>query len=137
MSQEQGPLRVMVVDDEPIVCRRVRPVLEKLGFEVETFLDGRRALERFEEAAFDVVVADVRMPGLDGLALLRRIRDRSRDCKVILITGLPASDVGAEALGLGAFAFMAKPFTIDALRRMVERAAAFLRETRDGPGTAG
>jgi len=124
-------LRAMVVDDEPIVGRRLRPVLEKLGLEVEVFEDSALALARFSEAAFDIVVSDVRMKGLDGVSLLEQIRARSPRCKVILITGYPSPEVAAEAMAKGAFECLAKPLKTDRLRQVVERAAASLRERED------
>jgi DNA-binding NtrC family response regulator len=124
-------LRAMIVDDEPIVGRRLRPVLEKLGLEVEVFEDSALALARFSEAGFDIVLTDVRMKGMDGVALLERVRARSPRCKVILITGYPSPEIAAEAMAKGAFECLAKPFKTDSLRRVVERAAASLREGKN------
>jgi DNA-binding NtrC family response regulator len=124
-------LRALIVDDEPIVGRRLKPVLEKLGFEVEVFEDSALALSRFSEAGFDIVVSDVKMKGMDGVDLLERVRARSPHCKVILITGFPSPEVAAEAMAKGAFEYLAKPFKTDHLRRAVERAAASLREGKD------
>ncbi|OFX25156.1 MAG: histidine kinase [Anaeromyxobacter sp. RBG_16_69_14] len=121
-------LRVMVVDDEPIVGRRLRPVLEKLGFEVEVFEDPVLALARFAEGRFEIVVSDIRMRGMDGIALLERVRAHAPRAKVILITGHPSPEVAAEAMAKGAFEYIAKPFKTDALRRVVERAALSLGE---------
>lgn len=125
------PLRALVVDDEPIVEKRLKPVLEKLGLEVETFGDPALALARFSEAPFDIVVSDVRMKGIGGVTLLERVRSLSPRCKVILITGYPSPEVAAEAMAKGAFDYLAKPLRTDHLREVVERAMASLREGRD------
>lgn len=117
----------MVVDDEPIVGRRLRPVFEKLGLEVEVFEDPRAALSRFAQARFDIVVTDVKMRGLDGISLLEQARALSPNVKVILITGHPSPEVAAEAMAKGAFEYIPKPFKTDDLRRVVERAALSLR----------
>ncbi len=127
-------LRVMVVDDEPIVGRRLRPVLEKLGFEVEVFEDPTPALARFVQGRFEIVVSDIRMAGMDGIALLEQVRSHSPSTKVILITGHPSPEVSAEAMAKGAFDYIAKPFKTDDLRRIVQLAAASLREARP-PGS--
>ena len=124
-------LRAMIVDDEPIVGRRLKPVLEKLGLEVEAFEDSARALARFAEAPFDIVVSDVRMKGMDGITLLERLRALSSRCKVILITGYASPEVAAEAMAKGAFEYLAKPLRTDRLREVVVRAAASLTEGRD------
>ncbi len=135
MSPSPAPLRVMVVDDEPIVCRRLRPVLEKLGFEVEVFEAPIPALERFAQGRFEIVVSDVRMRGMDGLAMLERMRAQAPGTKVIMITGHPSPEVAAQAMAKGAFDYISKPFKVDDLRRVVERAAASIRNT--GAGTPG
>jgi DNA-binding NtrC family response regulator len=124
----------MVVDDEPIVGRRLRPVFEKLGLEVEVFEDPRTALARFAQASFDIVVSDVRMRGLDGISLLEQVRALSPRVKVILITGHPSPEVAAEAMAKGAFEYISKPFKTDDLRRVVGRAATSLRA--DTPPTS-
>jgi DNA-binding NtrC family response regulator len=124
-------LRALIVDDEPIVGKRLKPVLEKLGLTVEVFEDPLLALARFAEAGFDIVVSDVKMKGMDGVTLLERVRARSPHCKVVLITGYPSPQVTAEAMARGAFECLAKPFRTDHLRRVVERAAASLRKGND------
>ncbi len=126
-----GALRALIVDDELIVGRRLKPVLEKLGFEVETFEESGLALARFLEAGFDVVVSDIRMKGIDGMTLLDRVRARSRRSKVILITGYPSPEVAAEAMSRGAFEVLSKPLRTDRLREVVRRAAASLLEGGD------
>jgi DNA-binding NtrC family response regulator len=125
------PLRALIVDDEPIVGRRLRPVLEKLGLEVETFEDPALSLARLSEAGFDIVVSDVRMKGIDGMTLLERARAGSRRCKVILITGYPSPEGAAEAMARGAFEYLAKPLRTDRLREVVGRAVASLRTEED------
>ena len=116
----------MVVDDEPIVGRRLRPALEKSGFEVETFEDPAEAMARIAEVGFDIVVSDIRMRGLDGLTLLDRVRATGRPTKVILITGHATDELAREALMRGAFAFIAKPFKTEQVRAMIEAAARAL-----------
>lgn len=131
MSTEMSmaaPLRVMVIDDEPIVGKRLRPVFEKMGLEVEVFEDPALAAARLEEMEFHILVTDMRMRGLNGMALLERVRARWPDAKVILITGQPSPEVAMEAMTKGAFEYMAKPFRTDQLRQVVQRAAASLRE---------
>ncbi|MGE5235575.1 MAG: response regulator [Acidobacteriota bacterium] len=127
-------LRVMVLDDEPIVGRRLKPALEKMGLEVEVFEDPAEALARAGGTRFDIVVTDIRMRGIDGLEVLRRIRAASGRTKVILITGHASEDMAREALTQGAFGFIAKPFKTDQVRALVDAAA---RALADRPGTEG
>jgi DNA-binding NtrC family response regulator len=116
-------LRVMILDDEEIVGKRLRSALEKLGCETEEFTDPRAALERCRAEEFDVVVTDIRMDDLDGIEVLEAIRERSPRTKVIMITGYATMEVAREALAKGAFDFIAKPFKPEDLRQVVVKAA--------------
>jgi DNA-binding NtrC family response regulator len=116
-------LRIMVIDDENIVGKRLKPALEKTGDVVETFEDGKSALARFDEEPFDIVVTDVRMDEMDGIEVLEQILTRSSRTKVIIITGYATVEVAREALTKGAFDFIAKPFKPADLRAIIERAA--------------
>jgi DNA-binding NtrC family response regulator len=116
-------LHIMVIDDENIVGKRLKPALEKNGDVVETFTDARKALERFSEQHFDIVVSDIRMDDIDGLEVLEQVVARSDRTKVIIITGYATVEVAQEALVKGAFDFIAKPFKPDDLRKIIEKAA--------------
>ena len=116
-------LRIMVIDDENIVGKRLKPALEKNGDVVETFTDARKALERFGEQQFDIVVSDIRMDDIDGLEVLEQVLARSERTKVIIITGYATVEVAQEALVKGAFDFIAKPFKPNDLRTIIDRAA--------------
>lgn len=124
------PLRIMVVDDEPIVGRRLKPALEKDGYVVEVYEDGSSALARLEETVFDIVVTDVRMEDVDGIRVLEQVQEKSRQTKVIIITGYATVEVAREALAKGAFDFIAKPFKPNDLRAVIERAIESLRAER-------
>jgi DNA-binding NtrC family response regulator len=119
-------LRVMIVDDEPIVGKRLRPALEKHGFEVETFLDPSKALARLQEQEFDIVVTDFRMEELDGIQVLTHVMEKCPNTRVILITGYATVEVAREALVKGAFDFIAKPFKPKDLRGVINKAALSL-----------
>ncbi|MEJ2244997.1 MAG: response regulator [Acidobacteriota bacterium] len=108
---------------ENIVGKRLKPALEKNGDIVETFTDARKALERFGEQHFDIVVSDIRMDDIDGLEVLEQVVARSERTKVIIITGYATVEVAQEALVKGAFDFIAKPFKPDDLRKIIEKAA--------------
>jgi DNA-binding NtrC family response regulator len=123
------PLHIMVIDDEGIVGRRLKPALEKGGDVVETFEDGRSALERLAAQSFDIVVTDIRMEEIDGLEILERVLARWPRTKVIVITGYATVEVAREALVKGAFDFIAKPFKPNDLREIIGRAARELRGT--------
>jgi DNA-binding NtrC family response regulator len=121
-------LSVLVVDDEPIVGKRLRPTLEKQGHTVEVFEDGASALARIGERTFDIVVTDVRMDDIDGIQVLEAVQAMSTRTKVILITGYATVELAREALAKGAFDFIAKPFTPKDLRAIVDKAAKQLEQ---------
>jgi DNA-binding NtrC family response regulator len=116
-------LRVLVLDDEPIVSKRLGPALEKMGCLTEAFVDPLQALARLQEQEFDVVITDVRMDQLDGIGVLERVGAASPRTKVIMITGYATLEMAHEALAKGAFDFIAKPFKPGDLRQVVARAA--------------
>jgi len=122
-------LQVMVLDDEPIVGKRLKPALEKSGFDVEVFEDSQKALERLNEKEFDIVVTDLRMEEVDGIQVLEHIMEKCKNTRVILITGYATVEVAREALVKGAFDFIAKPFKPRDLRAVVNKAALSLGHT--------
>lgn len=119
----ENKLSIMIIDDENIVGKRLQPALEKRGDIVETFIDSREALKRFDEQNFDIVVTDIRMDNIDGIEVLEHITSRNKRTKVIMITGYATVEVAREALAKGAFDFIAKPFKPNDLRSIIERAA--------------
>ncbi len=116
-------LEVLILDDEPIVGKRLKPALEKNGYRVEVFEDGRSALARLEEKVFDIVVTDVRMDEVDGIQVLEAVQRLSARTKVIIITGYATVELAREALARGAFDFIAKPFKPQDLRLVIQKAA--------------
>lgn len=116
-------LKILVLDDEPIVCERLKSSLEKLGFEAETFTDSREASRRISEKRFDIVVTDLKMEGLDGLDILKMVKERYPDTRVIIITGFATVDKAKEALKIGAYDFISKPFKLSKLRDLILKAA--------------
>lgn len=116
-------LEVLLLDDEPIVGKRLKPALAKIGCNVEVFEDPKKALERIDQKEFDIVVTDIRMDEVDGLQVLEHVRQSSERTKVIMITGYAMMSVAREAMEKGAFDFIAKPFKPDDLRKVIAKAA--------------
>ena len=119
-------LEVLLLDDEPIVGKRLKPALAKIGCNVEVFEDPKKALERIDQKEFDIVVTDIRMDEVDGLQVLEHVRQSSERTKVIMITGYARMAVAREAMEKGAFDFIAKPFKPDDLRKVIAKAAKAL-----------
>jgi DNA-binding NtrC family response regulator len=121
------PIRVLVVDDEESIRNACRQSIEAGGYIVATAENGESALERIRQESFDVALVDLRMPGLPGMEVLRRLKQESPNMAVIIITGYPSIDSAVEAIKSGAYDYLAKPFTPEVLVSMVERAAAAAR----------
>jgi DNA-binding NtrC family response regulator len=117
-------LKILILDDEPIVCARLKPALEKEGYSIETFTDSTAARQRIGEESFDIVVTDLKMAEIDGLALLRFIKERWPETRVIIISGFANVDVTREAFQAGARDVIAKPFKISQLKELIKRVAA-------------
>ena len=116
--------KVLVVDDEAIVCQSCMRVLDEDGHDVRMAQDGDEALRMISAHRFDVALLDLRIPGSGGLRILRAIRKASPETEVVVITGYPTIEYAKESIRLGAFDFIAKPFASQALRRLVSRVLA-------------
>lgn len=113
--------RIMVIDDENIVGKMLKAVLEQEGYEVETFLSAEPALARLEEEKFDVVITDLKMKGIDGMEVLHRVKTENPDTKVIMITAFASLDAAVEALRGKVDDFFPKPVKIKDLKACIDR----------------
>lgn len=114
--------RVMIIDDEKIVGDMAKMSLEREGYLVETFLNGESALARLKEERFDVVVTDLKMKGIDGMEVLKTVKELYPDTKVIMITAFANLDTAIEALRGDVHDFFPKPVKIKELKVSIERA---------------
>ena len=116
--------RILLVDDDAAVLRVIQKRLEKAGHRVVACGDGAEALAVLANEVFDVMVSDIQMPGLSGLALLRAVREHDLDLPVVLVTGNPGVKSAADAVGYGAFRYLIKPVPFEELNAVVTRAAS-------------
>lgn len=121
-----GQLKLLLLDDESIVGKRLKPALTKIGCDVEVFDNPREALRRIDEMEFDIVVTDIRMDEVDGIEVLEHVARKSSRTKVIMITGYAMMETARDAMEKGAFDFLAKPFQPADLRAVVAKAAQAL-----------
>jgi len=122
------PLSILILDDEPIVVKRLEPALTKEGYDVEAFQTSKKALERILEKTFDIVITDIYMEEVDGFQILERVLERSPRTKVIVITGYAMMEMARDAMAKGAFDFIAKPFKPDDLREVILKASKSLAD---------
>ncbi len=117
--------RILVIDDEDHIRRVMRMTLEAAGYEVGEAADGPRGLEAFGDgSAWNAVLLDQRMPGMDGLETLRRMKERRADARVIMITAYASIELAVDAMKLGALDFVRKPMTPETVRNAVTAALA-------------
>ncbi len=116
-------LRILIIDDERIVCERLTHSLEKFGFEVEAYTDSREALDRIAAQRFDVLITDIKMRGPSGIDVLHFVRQHHPSTKVIVITGFATVETATEVLKGGAVDFIPKPFKMSQLRDLILRLA--------------
>jgi DNA-binding NtrC family response regulator len=120
---EVSNVRILVVDDEMIVCESCKRILEEEEeYEVETALSGKEAFEKMKANPFDIVITDLKMPGIDGMEVLRTFRKEYPDSIIIMITGFSTVETAVEAIKLGAFDYIPKPFTPDEVSIVVKKA---------------
>lgn len=112
---------VLVVDDEGAIRYSVTKTLERSGYQVITASSGEEALDILNERNFDVVLTDIRMPGISGVDLLAQIKEQSPDAVVILMTGYASLGTAVESLRLGAHDYLIKPSTSEDIRESVKR----------------
>jgi two-component system response regulator AtoC len=122
---------VLVVDDEELIRWSLEQHLGRLGYAVRTAEHGKRALEVMADEMPDLVLLDLRMPELDGMGTLRAMRERGWTVPVIVLTAFGAFETAVESTKLGAVAFLAKPFDLDAVGKAVGEAMRARRSERE------
>jgi DNA-binding NtrC family response regulator len=123
----ENKLRVLVLDDEPIVCKRLQPALEKLGFAVDTFTQSVEAMHQVQQSAYDIVITDLKMKEIDGMRFLEEVKKQRPQTEVIVITGFATMETAKQSFQKGVFDFIAKPFKLSEIQDVVTRAAAKIR----------
>lgn len=112
---------LLIVDDEKNIRLALSMALEKLEIPVETAASGEEALEKVAQGEYELMLLDLRLPGLDGMEVLRQVAQQLPDLNVIIITAYGSIDLAVEAMKLGAVDFLQKPFDTTQVREMVHR----------------
>src|SRR4030042_212756 len=124
-EKNQDKHNLLVVDDEAVIREGMRRILASQGYHVDTSASGRTATEIIQEQDFDVVITDLKMPGMDGIEVLKTIRILQPEVPVIIITGYSTVDTAVEAMKNGAFDYIAKPFTSELIIEKVRKAVDY------------
>jgi len=122
LSLSRFPTSVLAVDDEVPLLQALSAVLEQEGYHVQTAQDGVTAINCIQSTPFDIVLLDVKMPRVDGIEVLRFIKDHYLDTQVIMLTGVSDIRTAVECMQLGAFHYITKPYAIDELLTIIARA---------------
>lgn len=122
MSEQQAP-RILIAEDEANLRLVLQKELERLGYRVQAAPDGEAALRKLEESNVDVLLCDINMPRIDGMEVLRRIYERPNPPEVIMLTGQATVETAVEAMKLGAYDYLTKPYRINELDVRVKQAA--------------
>src|SRR5688572_23507276 len=117
-SKAQGAGRILIADDEAAIANGLSAILTDAGYEVEVASDGQKALERLQNERFGVVLADLKMPKLDGIALLKSIRERKIPTEFVMITGQGTTELAIEAMKEGAADYIEKPLNAERLNKL-------------------
>jgi len=114
-------VRIMVIDDEPSVLESFKMILKIKDYEVETFPDGPSALQNLTKGKFDMAFIDYKLPVMDGLEVLRRIKEIDPEVEVVIVTAYATDASHANAITLGALEYLRKPFLMEEIYELVER----------------
>ena len=112
--------KILIIDDEQVVCNLLRDELNGRGYRCTTVLDGNNALVKLATEDFDVVLLDIKLPGMSGIDILRRIPSNSCHTAIIMITVVNNVDTAVEAMKLGASDYIVKPFDLDRVNTSIQ-----------------
>jgi len=121
-------MKILVVDDEPVIIRSCEAVLRAEGYNVEGTLSGKEAILKMEQTPYELVITDLKMPEVDGITLIKWIKQNRPDTGIVIITGYPSQDTIKEALDVGIIDYVPKPFTPAVLTDVTQRAVAWLKK---------
>jgi ActR/RegA family two-component response regulator len=116
------PPQILVMEDDRTVAMGLEMVLSEEGYHVDLAGTGELALEAFKQRRFDLLVADLRLPGIDGMEVIRKVRKEKPETEVIVITGYGTAAKAVEAMKLGVHDFLPKPFTEDQIKAAIDEA---------------
>lgn len=125
--------RILIVDDEEIVIRSCLRILADTDYVVEVARGGLEALRKIDETPYDVLVVDIMMPQIDGLEVLKHVKQTRPDSEVIIFTGLSQTETALRARELGAFGYLPKPFEPDEILQLIAQALARRRTREERP----
>jgi DNA-binding NtrC family response regulator len=125
-------LKIAVIDDEASARKMIERFMNREGYEVATFPDGRSFLQAFRSTPFDIIISDLKLPDIDGIEILQKVREVSPDTELIIITGFATIETAVEATRKGAFNYLPKPCRKKDILAMVEEAGEKILRRQEG-----
>lgn len=122
MVESTGAITLLIIDDDPAACRIFKKILGQVGYHVLTATDAGKGLRLIKEKSPEIVFLDIKMPRIDGIELLRRIRKINKEVIVIMLTGFATLDTARKAMELGAYDYVTKPFDLEAIKASIRDA---------------
>ena len=122
MSDENKTIKLLIVDDEEDFLKSIAERLGMRDFDATTATEGKLAIKAAKKGQFDVAIADMRMPGMDGMELLQILKKKHKFLEVIILTGYGSIDSAVEATKLGAYSYLEKPFEFENLLTVIKEA---------------
>jgi len=131
MTKKEPRLSVLIVDDEEDILNVLKFILTKEGYQVDTALDGKQALQLFKKGSYDIVLTDLRMPEMDGIELLQRIKEIRPETEVLIMTAYASIESAVLAMKKGAADYIVKPFLNEDVKMRIARVAEHIKLKRD------
>ena len=125
-------VKILIIDDEDIVLQSCKRILRSENYDIDTVYSGEEGLSKIEDKKYDLVVTDLMMPGMSGIDVLRTVKERKLDLKVVIFTGFATAETAREALKMGAFDYIPKPFTPDEFRDVIHNAIKSREDSETG-----
>lgn len=122
LSQSKIPPHILVMEDELSMAKGIEMVLKDEGYDVDLAMTGQSALDKSFKQVFDIMVADLRLPDIDGMEVIRKVKELRPQTETIIITGYPSVSSAVESVKMGVYEYLRKPFTDDEIKHAVEGA---------------
>ena len=119
LAKTTNQIRVLLLDDEPIVAERVKSSLEMSGYYVDSFISSNDAIDNLKKVKYDILITDLKMSSPDGIEVLQIARELQPDIKAIVITGFATRQTAETVMNKGAVEFLAKPFKLSQLKKIL------------------
>ena len=114
-------IRILVVDDEPRICHLIEVLLKREGYQIDVSFSGTDALEMLKKYNYQMLITDLKMPGIDGLELIQKAKEQNPEIRTIMVTGYTTVDTAVQSLRHGVDDYITKPFNIFELKKAVKQ----------------